>query len=114
MPDTELEQTHYHGVQRYPVPINDPRCPVCNADDHLTPTLDDYRGQVRRELCRWDNVPLPETVLYYPHPGGWPVRGMQGLQWLFLRCPKCDYDWALSKLGVPRAKEYPGHVSAEG
>lgn len=26
---------HYHGVARFPIPINDPACPVCNADGHL-------------------------------------------------------------------------------
>lgn len=67
-------------------------------------TLDEYRAMVKpeKELCRWCGVQLPMTVLHYPHPDGWAVSGMAGLHWLYVRCAKCDYDWSLWKLGVPR------------
>jgi len=27
--------------------------------------------------------------------------------WLYVTCPKCKYEWALWKLGVPRDLEFP-------
>jgi hypothetical protein len=69
-------------------------------------TLDDWRNMATTSVCRWCGVVLPETVLHHPHPGGWKVKGLPGLQWLYVRCVNCDYDWALWKLGVPgRAHE---------
>jgi hypothetical protein len=68
-------------------------------------TLDEYRAMVKKTTCRWCNAPLPETVLSYPHPNGWPVAGMEGTHWLYLECPNCSYDWALWKLGVNRFPE---------
>jgi len=43
-----------------------------------------------------------EPIRQYPHKAGWPVKGFDKLQWLFVKCPKCGYDWNLSKLGVAR------------
>lgn len=41
-----------------------------------------------------------EVILAYPHEHGWTVEGCEEKQWLFIRCPKCEYPWALWKLGV--------------
>lgn len=35
-PQHEVQEFHYHGVAKFAVPINDKRCPVCNADGHLS------------------------------------------------------------------------------
>lgn len=32
----KLDKTHNHGNVKYPVPLNDSRCPVCNQDGHLS------------------------------------------------------------------------------
>lgn len=68
-----------------------------------TPTLTDYREQINTEECRWDGRKLAPTVDAYPHAEGWPVKFMEGKQWLSVKCPHCGYEWSLNKLGVPRA-----------
>jgi hypothetical protein len=90
--------------------VSDPLAQARMEDDGAPvpatlPTLDDYRTMVTHGVCRFCGTGLPDTVLHYPHPGGWPVRGLDGLQWLYLQCVKCEYCWALWKLGVPRAAE---------
>lgn len=66
-------------------------------------TLGDYRRQITRTKCDCgfeglDTLPIES----YDHSGGWEVEGFQSKQWLYIHCPKCDYDWALWKLGVNR------------
>jgi hypothetical protein len=41
-------------------------------------------------------------IKMYSHENGWQVDGHFERQWLYITCPKCKYDWALWKLGVPR------------
>jgi hypothetical protein len=67
------------------------------------PTLDDYSELCTKHLCKWCGCCLPDTILGtdYPHPGGWPVRDLPGTYWLYKRCVRCEYEWALWKLGVP-------------
>lgn len=72
------------------------------------PTLPEYRAMVPddKEHCRWDGAKLPQHVESYPHEGGWYVKTDDGTvdkAWLFIKCPKCGYDWSFNKLGVPRA-----------
>jgi len=43
-----------------------------------------------------------DHVEYYPHEGGWNVEGYDTRLWLSKHCSKCDYDWSLWKIGVPR------------
>jgi len=49
-----------------------------------------------------------EAIHAYPHDAGWKVKGIQGLHWLYIICPKCGYQWALHKLGLPR--DFDGSV----
>lgn len=66
-------------------------------------TLDDYREQIKRTKCDCGFEGLHFLPIeHYPHNGGWHVHGFNGKQWLYVVCPKCDYQWALWKLGVPR------------
>jgi hypothetical protein len=65
-------------------------------------TLAEYRAMVTRNKCLWCGNPLPEEIRYYEHADGWLVRGMENKQWLYLYCARCEYEWALWKLGVPR------------
>lgn len=45
--------SHYHGVARYEFDINDPKCPICNADGHLTDA---------REAAQWYTLLDLETT----------------------------------------------------
>jgi len=46
------------------------------------------------------NIPIQG---YGNHPGGYELsRGHYF--WLFIICPKCDYAWSISKLGVARER----------
>lgn len=70
--------------------------------------LEDYRKQIQTPTCQWCKgkdqiVPLMnEPIEHYDHSGGWTLDGFKEKQWLYITCPKCDYQWALSKLGVKR------------
>lgn len=67
------------------------------------PTLADYAKAIVNTECRWCGASLKgKPVDHYDHPSAWPVHGFDKLQWLSIKCPKCGYDWALWKLGVPR------------
>jgi hypothetical protein len=68
-------------------------------------TLEEYRSRVIDQKCRWCGADLPSDVEFYAHPEGWPVEGLEQLQWLFLTCPKCGYQWSLWKLGVSRHEQ---------
>jgi hypothetical protein len=45
---------------------------------------------------------LPIEVYHYQHSEGWKVSGFSEKQWLYIQCPHCTYQNAISKLGVPR------------
>ncbi len=70
--------------------------------------LEDYKNLITIPLCQWCNsknetiVLTNEPIEHYDHSGGWTVDGLKGKQWLYITCPKCEYQWALSKLGVRR------------
>lgn len=69
-------------------------------------TLEDYAKLIVGQTCRWCGTTLPaEKIEHYTHPDGWLVSGFEMPQWLFVHCPKCGYDHALWKLGVPREQE---------
>jgi len=73
------------------------------AAKHNKPTLADYARAIVDTECRWCGRSLKHRrVDHYDHSDGWPVHGFDRLQWLSIKCPKCGYDWALWKLGVPR------------
>lgn len=67
------------------------------------PTLEEYGKIVQETCCRWCGEKLDTSAVEgYPHDGGWTVDGFKDKQWLYIHCTKCNYDWALWKLGVPR------------
>jgi hypothetical protein len=61
-------------------------------------TLEQYRALVKIEYCPDCKTPLPDGLKHYDHDGGFPVVGFPRFQWLFIECPRCDYQWALWKL----------------
>ena len=73
-------------------------------------SLEQYRAMVNVTNCPNCNEPLPQSLDHYPHEWGWPVDGFSFTQWLSLKCLRCDEEWALWKLGVPR----PGQVAING
>lgn len=68
---------YYESAQLYKKLISDPHC-----------------------HCGYDL--LTESILAYPHSEGWQIEESKELHWLFIHCPKCDYDMSLWKIGVPR------------
>lgn len=79
------------------------------------PTVQDYLKQIENLDCKWCRgrdheetgllliVPLKGQLLeHYDHDGGWPLAGHKELQWLYVTCPNCNYQWSLAKLGIPR------------
>lgn len=62
--------------------------------------LQDYAKQIEGKTCKWDKTPLEPVVEYWEHAGGYNVEGFEEKQWLYTECPKCEYQWALHKLGI--------------
>lgn len=72
------------------------------------PTLDDYKKLIKANECSWCGTSIEdEPIEMYSHDGGWTVDGEHVKKWLYIECPHpdCEYQWALSKLGVPRERE---------
>lgn len=63
--------------------------------------LADYEKLVKEKKCRWCEGELG-PIEHYPHGAGWEVEGFDEKQWLYKKCLRCKYDWALWKIGVPR------------
>lgn len=70
------------------------------------PTLQDYFDLVIKagnKKCGFCNYPfLLRNLQHYTHSGGWPLEGSFAKQWIYIHCSNCKYDWAISKLGVPK------------
>lgn len=62
-------------------------------------------SQLETKNCKYCGTPLPHTPIHcYEHSNGWIVKGFQEKQWLFIICPKCNYQWSLWKLGYSQEK----------
>lgn len=74
-------------------------------------TLDSVKTKVEktlalgygRNVCSCGQALTVEDLRMYPHEGGDRVEGL-GKVWLYLHCPKCQYDWSLWKLGISFGK----------
>jgi len=54
--------------------------------------------------CSWCETDLTGKPIHsYDHDGGWKVEGFTLKQWLYVSCPKCNYDWAIWKFGISRS-----------
>lgn len=77
------------------------------------PNLAFYQEQLKGRVCKdclmkasFRMVPLEnEPIEHYDHSDGWPLEGHEELQWLYVECPQCKYQWSLRKLGVPREQK---------
>jgi len=57
----------------------------------------------KRTRCLCGHDLSKEPIIYYvPHSDGWTVQGEKTKAWLYVKCPKCGYDMAVWKMGVPR------------
>jgi hypothetical protein len=78
-------------------------------DNELKPTLQDYYEQLMKTStgkCEWCGHPfLLRNMQHFDHSDGWPLEGSALLQWVFVHCTYCRYDWAIWKLGVERYKK---------
>lgn len=68
--------------------------------------MEEYKGLIVTDVCMFCQCPGldKQPIRAYSHESGWEVEGYHRRQWLYVTCPKCEYDWALWKLGVPRDK----------
>ena len=62
-------------------------------------------ARIPLKRCRHDGEPLPSIVEYYKHSEGWDLTeyGIDAKVWLFIRCPHCNYQYSLWKLGYGRS-----------
>lgn len=68
--------------------------------------LSHYQSELKGKICKWckkrnENFIVPlesEPLERYDHSGGYDVDGFEEKQWLYVVCPKCDYQWSLWKL----------------
>jgi len=65
--------------------------------------LKEYLRLAGGKTCKFCNTPLRNKIDHYAHSDGWKVMYYTNRLWLSIKCPKCDYDWSLQKLGVPRS-----------
>ena len=75
------------------------------AEGTITESLIKYSNMITEHTCAFCGTKLDTlagNIRLYPHSSGWTVEGIKGKQWLYVRCHKCKYDWALWKLGVSR------------
>jgi hypothetical protein len=49
---------------------------------------------VGRTRCRCGETIHPDRMGIYPHADGMEIKG-KGKQWVYIRYPKCGYDWSL-------------------
>lgn len=63
---------------------------------------DPFRKMLPNPRCDCGQDLTRQPISRYPHGAGWTVKDMRVKQWLYIICPKCKYQNALWKLGVPR------------
>jgi len=78
--------------------------------EHILPEdeAEEFRKQYgvvdnRATLCLCGYDLRNEPIIYYvPHSSGWTIKGENDKVWLYVKCPRCGYDMAIWKMGVPR------------
>lgn len=78
-------------------------CVVENYETILAPDqAEPFLKQIKKFTCSCGADLKDQPIIAYPHGAGWKVKDLDSLQWLYIVCPKCHYQWALWKLGVSR------------
>ena len=62
--------------------------------------MSDYQAQIVGKVCPACKRPVPSTIKFYDHAGGYDVEGFSGRQWLYVECHGCQFQISLWKLGV--------------
>ena len=52
-------------------------------------------------FCGYD-LSKEEIRYYVPHPDCLTINNENSKAWLYVHCPKCNYDMSIWKMGVPR------------
>lgn len=99
------------GENELTEPCQDEDNPEIQEEEDNKPVLEYYRSLITHKDCdckgwKRSSLPMPDLsklpIEHYDHDGGWAVKGFKELQWLYVTCPRCGYQWALHKLGVSR------------
>jgi hypothetical protein len=70
------------------------------AEKLAKPYREQFNGNRTSCFCGNKDLLTDEIRGYHPHAEGWPLQGTR--VWLYVHCNKCEHDWSLNKLGVPR------------
>lgn len=72
--------------------------------------LQDYQEKLKGADCKWCRRKNYETkevtkvllenepIEHYEHSGGYEVEGFAKKLWLYVTCPRCQYQWSLEKI----------------
>jgi len=82
--------------------VDEKRSGIKKEPDELAPTIADYKRAISGKRCGFCEHPLTGAIKRYPREDGWWVRGYHERQWLYTTCSKCNYQWSLKYLGVPK------------
>jgi len=77
--------------------LRDERVPLEDAYKKALETLGREASDIKCPDCKGRTIGSKENLGYYEHSGGQEVNGIK--LWLYFRCPKCRYSWALWKVG---------------
>jgi hypothetical protein len=94
----------YHGLGSLNKAKIDPSYEKELPEDEAKEFRKQYGSMEKRTtkcLCGFDLKDEP-IIYYVPHDAGWTVKGEKEKAWLYVKCPKCGYDMAIWKMGVPR------------
>lgn len=94
--------TVYNSNEIDEIPFTTEEAEKCLA--RLDAALAPYQEAAEKKVCRWCKAPLVGKIEFYAHAGGYSVKGGVQKLWIYTVCPRCDYSWAMQKLGIP---EFP-------
>lgn len=71
-------------------------------------SLEQYQEDLEGKDCRWCRKTHSSEMVFlkglqierYDHDHGYQVEGYKWPQWLYVTCPKCEYQWSFKKLGI--------------
>lgn len=85
-----------HGIKSYD-PEDDEKVEIILTFEEAEPF---WEKMNRHNTCSCGYEGIHGLEIYgYKHHGGWDIR--DGIYWLWVRCPECNYNWSIWKLGVP-------------
>lgn len=58
------------------------------------------------KTCNCGHNIMPSHMEAYPHSGGLPIKDYKLRQWIYFKCPVCQYKYALWKLLTAEDRDY--------